>query len=89
MTSFHFSFQLVAWTFSLLSLATIYVPCKKLAGILAWASWNFRALLDLQLGTCLLFNHDEEKCMTAELLAWYESICEKQMCILIICISAS
>jgi len=60
-TSFHFSFQLVAWTLSLLSLTSVYVLCKKLAEVFGYARWEFRALLDLHLGTCLLFTHGEEK----------------------------
>ena len=44
-----------------LTVTSIYVSCKKLAEVLGWARWDFRALLDLQLGTCLLFTHDEEK----------------------------
>lgn len=44
-----------------LTVTSMYVPCEKLAEVLGWARWEFRALLDRQLETCLLFTHDEEK----------------------------
>lgn len=77
-TSFHFSFQLVAWTLSLLSVISVYVPCKKLAEVSGWAGWEFKALLDRQLGTCLLFTHDEEKVHDWGVVHFLcESACEK------------
>lgn len=48
-----------------------------LADILVWASCEFQVLLDLQLGTCLFFTHDELQRMTEIThIFWYESVYE-------------